>query len=153
MPIPLDENLRNTKQIAGTFSSLAPSQMRIRGRQRRARPLRASARPRTPSSVADDEAVALLDERLAPGAVALLTTGQPPPRAGRASAGGQDVYWASFWDDDDLFYGHVLGFKGLERPPSSWPSTASATRPAPGRCSTSACPVPATCSSSAATWT
>src|SRR3712207_9046095 len=24
VPIPLDENLRNTKQIAGTFSSLAP---------------------------------------------------------------------------------------------------------------------------------
>ena len=24
-------------------------------------------------------------------------------------------YWASYWDDEDLFYGHVLGFKGLER--------------------------------------
>src|SRR3712207_1153355 len=31
MPIPLHENLRNTKQIAGTFSSLAPEQMQIRG--------------------------------------------------------------------------------------------------------------------------
>src|SRR3712207_9174047 len=31
VPIPLTENLRNTKQIAGTFSSLAPVQMRIRG--------------------------------------------------------------------------------------------------------------------------
>ncbi len=29
---------------------------------------------------------------------------------------GQDAYWASYWDDEDLFYGHVLGFKGLERP-------------------------------------
>ncbi|MEJ7744537.1 MAG: hypothetical protein WKF73_19580 [Nocardioidaceae bacterium] len=27
----------------------------------------------------------------------------------------QDAYWASFWDDDQVFYGHVLGFKGLER--------------------------------------
>ncbi|MGY1927081.1 ATP-binding domain-containing protein, partial [Modestobacter sp. SYSU DS0903] len=31
-------------------------------------------------------------------------------------AEGQDAYWASYWDDEDLFYGHVLGFKGLERP-------------------------------------
>ena len=31
-------------------------------------------------------------------------------------AEGQDAYWATFWDDEDLFYGHVLGFKGLERP-------------------------------------
>jgi UvrD-like helicase family protein len=31
-------------------------------------------------------------------------------------AQGQDAYWATFWDDEDLFYGHVLGFKGLERP-------------------------------------
>ena len=29
---------------------------------------------------------------------------------------GPDAYWASYWDGDDLFYGHVLGFKGLERP-------------------------------------
>ena len=28
----------------------------------------------------------------------------------------QDAYSATFWDDEDLFYGHVLGFKGLERP-------------------------------------
>ncbi len=26
------------------------------------------------------------------------------------------MYWDSFWDADDAFYGHVLGFKGLERP-------------------------------------
>jgi len=25
-------------------------------------------------------------------------------------------YWDSFWENDDAFYGHVLGFKGLERP-------------------------------------
>ena len=24
-------------------------------------------------------------------------------------------YWETFWDDDDVFYGHVLGCKGLER--------------------------------------
>ncbi|HEX6487075.1 MAG TPA: ATP-binding domain-containing protein, partial [Nocardioidaceae bacterium] len=30
-------------------------------------------------------------------------------------AGGQDSYWDSFWDEEQVFYGHVLGFKGLER--------------------------------------
>ena len=24
-------------------------------------------------------------------------------------------YWDSFWDADQVFYGHVVGFKGLER--------------------------------------
>jgi len=28
---------------------------------------------------------------------------------------GQEGYWASFWDKDSVFYGHVLGCKGLER--------------------------------------
>ena len=28
---------------------------------------------------------------------------------------GQEGYWRSFWDGDDVFYGHVLGCKGLER--------------------------------------
>ena len=24
-------------------------------------------------------------------------------------------YWDDFWSNDDVFYGHVLGFKGMER--------------------------------------
>lgn len=28
---------------------------------------------------------------------------------------GQTAYWNSFLDTDQVFYGHVLGFKGLER--------------------------------------
>ena len=28
---------------------------------------------------------------------------------------GQDGYWRTFWDKDCVFYGHVLGCKGLER--------------------------------------
>ena len=30
-------------------------------------------------------------------------------------AEGNEAYWDSFWDADQVFYGHVLGFKGLER--------------------------------------
>jgi len=29
---------------------------------------------------------------------------------------GQEVYWRSFWEGEWPFYGHVLGFMGLERP-------------------------------------
>ena len=25
------------------------------------------------------------------------------------------MYWDDFWSNDDIFYGHVLGFKGMER--------------------------------------
>ena len=115
VPIPLDENLRNTKQIAGTFSSLAPSQMRIRGQS--GVPVRfVPCATEDAVEVADDEAVALLESGWPTDAVALLTTGSRHPVQAERQLAGQDVYWSSFWDDEDLFYGHVLGFKGLERP-------------------------------------
>jgi superfamily I DNA/RNA helicase len=115
VPIPLDENLRNTKQIAGTFSSLAPSQMRIRGQS--GVPVRfVPCTTENALDVADDEAVALLESGWPSDAVALLTTGSRHPVQAERQLAGQDVYWSSFWDDEDLFYGHVLGFKGLERP-------------------------------------
>lgn len=28
---------------------------------------------------------------------------------------GFAAYWEEFWSNDDVFYGHVLGFKGMER--------------------------------------
>jgi ATP-dependent exoDNAse (exonuclease V) beta subunit len=48
--------------------------------------------------------------------VVLLTTGsRHPAQVERQDAAGQVGYWRSFWDEDDVFYGHVLGCKGLER--------------------------------------
>ncbi|GAB3358747.1 nuclease-related domain-containing DEAD/DEAH box helicase [Modestobacter lapidis] len=115
LPIPLNENLRNTKQIAGTFSSLAPSQMRMRGGS--GVPVRfVQCTSEEAVDVADDEAVALLDADWPTGAVALLTTGSRHTEQVNRQRPGPEAYWASYWDDDDLFYGHVLGFKGLERP-------------------------------------
>ena len=115
VPIPLDENLRNTKQIAGTFSSLAPTQMRMRGGS--GVPVRfVQCASEDAVGVADDQADGLLEEGWPPESVALLTTYSRHPVQKERQAEGQDAYWASYWDDDDLFYGHVLGFKGLERP-------------------------------------
>jgi hypothetical protein len=67
-------------------------------------------------SAADDVADALLDEGWPPESVALLTTHRRHPVQAERQAEGQDAYWATYWQNDDLFYGHVLGFKGLERP-------------------------------------
>lgn len=114
-PVLLDENLRNTKQIAQTFGSLTPGQMRYRGGD--GPPVRfVGCATEDAVGVASDAAVALLDEGWAPQHVALLTTGPRHPEQVARQQQGQDAYWACFWDDDDLFYGHVLGFKGLERP-------------------------------------
>lgn len=115
VPVPLDENLRNTVQIARTFGSLAPMQMRYRGGD--GAPVRFVA-CRTDDAVdtASDEAARLLAEGWAPQHVALLTTGRRHPVQVEQQAHGQDSYWESYWVGEDLFYGHVLGFKGLERP-------------------------------------
>ncbi|MGY1620504.1 NERD domain-containing protein [Geodermatophilus sp. SYSU D00691] len=114
MPIPLTENLRNTKQIAGTFSSFVPG-MKVRGQS--GVPVRfVQCSTEDAVGVADDVAADLLDEGWPPEAVALLTTHRRHPVQAERQAEGQDAYWATYWDDEDLFYGHVLGFKGLERP-------------------------------------
>jgi hypothetical protein len=65
--------------------------------------------------VADDQVEALLAAGWRPEDVALLATGSRHPEQFARQAQGQDAYWASFWDDEQVFYGHVLGFKGLER--------------------------------------
>jgi hypothetical protein len=112
----LDENLRNTRQIAQTFGSLADRQMHYRGAD--GEPVQFIPCTQDAAIEAADAAVvALMDAGWPPGAVALLTTGQRHPvQRERVTARSTDGYWNSLWDDDDAFYGHVLGFKGLERP-------------------------------------
>jgi hypothetical protein len=71
--------------------------------------------PEAALDVADDEVDALLDV-WRPGDVALLTVGSRHPNQTQwQELLGQDGYWDKFWDADEVFYGHVLGFKGLER--------------------------------------
>ena len=61
--------------------------------------------------VADDVAASLLEqEDWPPQAVALRTTRRRHQVQVGRQAEGQDASWASYWEDDDLFYGHVLGF-------------------------------------------
>lgn len=114
-PFPLGENIRNTKQIAQLFGSLSHEELRPRGLP--GPPVRlVEAAPEQVVDAADDAVEALLAEGWAPGQIALLTTQHRHPEQRNAvDMGGWDNYWDAFFDDDDVFYGHVLGFKGLER--------------------------------------
>ena len=69
-------------------------------------------------SVADDEVARLVDDQgWPPGSVVLLTTQhRHPVQREVVEADGWDAYWDDFFAGEDVFYGHVLGFKGLERP-------------------------------------
>lgn len=116
VPLVLDHNLRNTKQIATVFRPLAPQRMRLEGGDGPEVEY-VYASPEDAIDVADDQVGRLLDEGWQNNHVALLTTrSRHPEQKSLQEYLGQDGYWQTFWDDVDVFYGHVLGFKGLERP-------------------------------------
>ena len=115
VPLVLDHNLRNTKQIAEVFKPLAPLRMRLEGGDGPA----VTFVPTSPDEAlgaADDQVDLLLDEGWEPGHIALLTTGKRHPvQVERQEELGQAGYWRTFWEDEDVFFGHVLGAKGMER--------------------------------------
>lgn len=116
VPLVLDHNLRNTKQIHEAFGPLAPTRMTARGGDGVDVTFVPLTDGQDPIAVADDAVVLLLDVGWHPGNIALLTTGsRHPEQISRTDHDGQLGYWRSYWEDD-VFYGHVLGCKGLERP-------------------------------------
>lgn len=115
IPLVLDHNLRNTKQIHESFGPLAPSRMYASGGDGTAVRFVACAADDAVAA-ADDVVDDLLERGWKPENVMLLTTGKRHPiQVERTSFHDQDGYWKSFWDPDEVFYGHVLGCKGLER--------------------------------------
>ena len=114
VPMILDHNLRNTRQIADAFHPLARLKMRLFGGE--GPDVRVvTCEHGQAIQAADDEVDALLEQGWRPQDIALLTTGSRHPEQIERQSRGQDAYWESFWDIDQVFYGHVLGFKGLER--------------------------------------
>nr|WP_281497117.1 ATP-binding domain-containing protein [Ornithinimicrobium sp. F0845] len=66
--------------------------------------------------LADDQVDRLLDEGWEPRHVALITTkSRHPVQLDLQESRGDEGYWESFWDEDEVFYGTVLGCKGMER--------------------------------------
>ena len=115
VPLVLDHNLRNTRQIAETFRPLAPTGMELRGGDGPEVTF-VPASKTDALSIADEQVDALFDEGWNAGDIALITLGQRHPvQAERQATLGQQAYWDQFWSTDDIFYGHVLGFKGMER--------------------------------------
>ncbi|MEO8816275.1 MAG: NERD domain-containing protein [Mycobacterium sp.] len=118
-PVPLvslvlDRNLRNTRQIANTFRSLVDHPIRFLGADG-AEVRFVPCGQDEAIGAGDDQVEALLDVGWRPEDVALLTTGNRHPEQVARMADGNQAYWDSFWDTEQVFYGHVLGFKGLER--------------------------------------
>jgi hypothetical protein len=113
VPLVLDHNLRNTAEIGETINPLAPNRMRLLGGHGPQVTFVQSGKDQA-LDVAEDQVLHLLEEGWRAQDVALLTVGSRHPRQKDAYA-DPDAYWATFWDDADVFYGHVLGCKGLER--------------------------------------
>ena len=115
VPLVLDQNLCNTRQIAASFSTLAPIRMRL-GDVDGPEITFVECAASEALDVAEDQVDVLLDAGWRPEDVALLTTGSRHPEQKARQAAGPTQYWDTFWDQEQVFYGHVLGFKGLERP-------------------------------------
>ena len=116
-PFPLDRNIRNTKRIAQVFGSLCLEQPKYAGLE--GPPVRFVACSSDDAvGVADEEVVRVTESEGWPmGSVALLTTKhRHPVQTDIVERRGWDGYWDDFFAEEDVFYGHVLGFKGLERP-------------------------------------
>src|SRR5450631_1811350 len=116
-PFPLDSNIRNTKRIAQVFGSLGVQQSKYEGLE--GPPVRFIAcKSDDVVDAADTEVERLTQvDGWPPGQVALLTTNhRHPVQIEMVEGVGVDAYWDDFFAGEDVFYGHVLGFKGLERP-------------------------------------
>lgn len=118
-PVPLvslvlDRNLRNTRQIATTFQPLVDHPIRFLGADGPEVRFVPCCKE-TAVETGDDEVEKLLDDGWRPEDVALLTTGSRHPEQVARQEQGTQAYWDSFWDAEQVFYGHVRGFKGLER--------------------------------------
>ena len=116
VPLTLDANLRNSRQIGAVFAPLASDAPDLLGGE--GPPVRfIQCSAAEAMEAADDAAVGLLDQGWDPQDVALLTTHhRHPEQANRIALDGRDGYWHSFWDGTDLFFSTVAAFKGLERP-------------------------------------
>jgi len=117
VPLVLDHNLRNTRQICDAFAPLAPTTMKPQGGEGPEVSFVAVEAGQSPEEAADEAVGRLLEDGWFPGNIALLTTGHRHyVQVQETERLGQVGYWRSFWDEREVFYGHVLGCKGLERP-------------------------------------
>lgn len=111
----LDTNLRNSLPIARLASICVTDDLVLAGLDGPSvRFLETSAD--SAIQVAESVLGDLQREGWSAGDICLLTTGSRHPQQVRqVSQSTRYEYWNSFFESDEVFYSHVLGFKGLER--------------------------------------
>ena len=114
--ITLRENFRNSQQIAGAVQFFVRDQIALRGPQSYEVEFVEVESASDARGVADDVVMRLTDVELWDlGEIALLMTKHQHPIHKDKAEGDIDGYWSEFWENSDIFYGTVSGFKGLER--------------------------------------
>jgi Nuclease-related domain/AAA domain/UvrD-like helicase C-terminal domain len=118
MRFEIRENVRNSLQIASLATSIVNNGIPLRGPSA-FEIIFVDAPEGAVVEYADDQVSILTDkENWRPGEVALLTIKnrhQVQVDYGNSRQNKQK-YWDDFWLSDQVFYGTVSGFKGLERP-------------------------------------
>ena len=114
VPLRANRNMRNSAQIARTFQPLVDERQTVVGLTGPP-PRFIECSTDDAVGVADDAAVALLDEGWQPQDVVLLTTHHRHPMQLELTRNDKDDYWSLLGDNEDIFYCTVAGFKGLER--------------------------------------
>ena len=112
----LKENIRNSKQIAELAALFSEESLVARGPN--SFPVEMIEVPEQKVIEAADDIVEKLTENdnWHPGEIALLTTKNRHPVHAEIANKDRDLYWSDFWTNENVFYGTVGGFKGLERP-------------------------------------
>ncbi|MGC5629857.1 NERD domain-containing protein [Georgenia sp. Z1344] len=119
-PVSLVRNLRSSKQIAQLAGAFATTPTSPKARARRP-VLHLDVPAEAAVDAADDVVDALIADDGADGftagQIALLTTGsRHPMQPSIYEEEAREAYWEEFFDGQEVFYGTVQGFKGLERP-------------------------------------
>ena len=113
----LTENLRNSQQIARAVSNLIDRPAISRGPHAFEIEYVEVEFTNQILEAADDQIAKLVDEEnWVPKEIALLTTLHRHPEYANRAERDREGHWSSLWDDEDVFYCTVGGFKGLERP-------------------------------------
>ena len=106
--------LRNTRQIHEAFKPLALTRITSRGGE--GPDVHFIPATDDPVGTADDAIDILLEAGWAPATTPCSPRASATTSRSRlAESRGQVGHWRTHWDDD-VFYGHVFGCKGLERP-------------------------------------
>lgn len=111
----LNENVRNSNSITRLANFLV-KEPAIEGGLEGPPVQFVECSPEDVIHAADDEIDPLLDGGWRPQDIAIITTGSRHDAQVERQRVGKTEYWLTFWNNDDIFYGHVTGIKGLERP-------------------------------------